>query len=79
MVAQARARSERVGEVEVGRVLVATDHGGDPALGPHGGGLGELPLGQDADTQARDLRQAHDRRKPRDPAAQDEHVEIEAF
>ena len=48
VVAQAGAGAQGVGEVEVGRVLVPAEDGGHAALGPAGGGLAELALGQDA-------------------------------
>ncbi len=50
-VAQAGAGGQRVGQVEVGRVLVTAEHGGDPTLRPAGGRLRELGLGQNADPQ----------------------------
>ena len=55
-VAEPGAGGEGVGQVEVGRVLVATEHGGDPALGPAGGGLLQLGLGEHAHPHAVDLR-----------------------
>ena len=45
-IAQAGSGGERVGQVEIGRVLVAPQHGSHAALGPTGGRLGQLRLGQ---------------------------------
>ena len=50
-VAQAGPGGQGVGQVEIGRVLVAAEHGGHAALGPPGGRLGELGLGQHADPE----------------------------
>ena len=50
-VAQAGSRGQRVGQMEVGRVLVAPEDGGDATLGPSGGGLGELGLGEHPDPE----------------------------
>ena len=50
-VAQAGAGGQGVGQVEIGGVLVAAEHGGHPPLGPAGGRLGELGLGQYADPE----------------------------
>ena len=43
VVAEAGTGGQGVGQVEVGRVLVAAEHGGDAALGPAGGGLASRP------------------------------------
>ena len=51
-VAESGTGGQGVGEVEVGRVLVAAEHRRHAALGPPGGRLGELCLGQDADPEA---------------------------
>ena len=78
-VAQAGAGLEGVGQVEVGRVLVLGEHGGHPALGPAGGRLGQLGLGQHADPDAAQHRAGRgpDRgRQPGDAAAEDEEVEL---
>ena len=50
-VAQSGSRRQRVGQVQVGRVLVAAEHRGHAALGPAGGRLGQLGLGQHADPE----------------------------
>ncbi len=60
-VAQPGAGAERVGEVEVGGVVVAAEDGGDAALGPSGGRLLQLALGQHPDAEAVAVR----RRAPR--------------
>ncbi len=80
VVAQAGAGAQRVGQVQVGRVLVAAEHGGHPALGPAGGGLRQLALGQHPEGQRgprrRDGFGETDRgRQPGDAAAQDQDVE----
>ena len=51
LVAQAGARRQRVGQVEVGRVLVAAQHRRDPALGPARRRLRQRTLGQHAEGQ----------------------------
>ncbi len=48
-VAQPGPGGQRVGQMEVGRVLVAAEDRGHAALGPPGGGLCQLALGQDPD------------------------------
>ena len=50
-VAQAGPGGQGVGQVEVGRVLVPAENGRHAALGPSGGRLGQLGLGQHADAQ----------------------------
>ena len=80
LVAQAGARGQGVGQVQVGRVLVAAEHGGHAALGPAGGRLGQHALGQHAERQRRRRRRARPRqpdrgRQPGDAAAQDQDVE----
>jgi hypothetical protein len=65
--------------MEVGRVLVATYDGRDTALSPCGGGLGQVPLGEDPDPQALHLCQADDRRQAGYPASEDEDIEVERF
>ena len=61
-VAQPRPRGERVGEVQVGGVGVVTgQHCGDAALGPPGGRLVELGLGQHADAHAEHVGCTHGR------------------
>ncbi len=75
-VAQPRTGGQRVGQVQVGRVLVAAEHRRDAALGPAGRGLGELALGQHPDVRrARAVGEADRRREAGDAAANDEHVE----
>ncbi len=49
LVAQPRPGGQRVGQMQIGRVLVAPEHRGDAALGPSGGRLGEHALGQHAE------------------------------
>ena len=46
LVAQAGPGRQRVGQVQVGRVLVGPEHGGDAALGPAGGRLRQHALGE---------------------------------
>ena len=48
LVAEPGAGGQGVGQVQIGRVLVAAEHGGHAALGPAGGRLGEDALGQHA-------------------------------
>ena len=45
--------AKRVGQMQVGGVLVAAHRGGDPALGPARGRLGQVGLGEHAHPQAR--------------------------
>src|SRR3546814_6601139 len=52
-VAQAGSRGEGVGEVQVGGVGVAAEHGRHSPLGPAGGGLLQLGLGEHADAHPR--------------------------
>ncbi len=75
-VAEPGAGGERVGEVLVGRVDVATEHRGHAALGPPRGGLVELALGEHPDAQTRLVGGAHGGRQPRHPAPDDEQVEL---
>ena len=77
-VAQPGPGGERVGEVQVGRVGIAGEHRGDAALGPAGGGLIELALGEHADAQAERVGGPHRGREPGHAAAQDEQVESRA-
>ena len=80
LVAQPGAGGQGVGQVQVGRVLVAAEHRGDAALGPAGGRLRQRALGQDAEGQRRSARRdgsgEPDRGgQPGDAAAQDQDVE----
>ena len=52
-IAQPRPRRQRVGQVQVGGVLVAAHRGGDPALGPARRRLGQISLGEHSDPQSR--------------------------
>ena len=62
--------AERVGQVEIGRVRVAAQHGRHPSLGPSGGGLRQLGLGEHPHSQ-RQLVGGPDRgRQPGHAAAQ---------
>ena len=80
LVAEARTGRQRVGQVQVGRVLVAAQHRRDPALGPARRRLGQRALGEHTERQggrggcARPG-QAHRGRQPGDAAAQDQDVE----
>ena len=75
LVAQAGSGAQRVGQVEVGRVLVARQHGGDAALRPTRGRLLELTLGENADTGAARAGRGEPRQKARHAAPDDEDVE----
>ncbi len=80
LVTEPGACGQGVGEVQVGRVLVAAEHGGHAALGPAGGGLGEDALGQHAQRGRRPSRrrqsgQPDGGREAGHPAAQDQDVE----
>ena len=76
LVAQAGAGGQGVGQVQVGRVLVAAEHRGHAALGPAGGRLGQRALGQHAEREgAARPGQPHGGRQPGDAAAQDQDVE----
>ena len=75
-VAQPGAGRQRVGQVEVGGVGVAAEHGGHAALGPAGGGLLELGLGEHADPHAVDLGGPHRGRQPGHAGAEHEQVEV---
>ncbi len=80
LVAQSRAGSQSVGQVQVGRVLVAPEHRGHAALGPAGGRLRQRPLGQDAEGETRSARRDGSGEPDRggqsgDTAAQDQDVE----
>ncbi len=86
-VAEPGPGGEGVGQVQIGRVLVPAEHRGHAALGPTGGRLGELGLGQDADPEPSAPRpaaptgpahrsgQAHRGRKAGDAAPEDQDVE----
>ena len=84
-IAQPGAGGQGVGEVEVGGVLVATQDRGHTALGPAGGGLGQLGLGQYPDPESATVTfaagrtqrrsEAHRSGQARHPTAQDEDVE----
>ena len=73
LVAQAGAGGERVGQVQVGRVLVAPQDRGDAPLSPARGRLGEHALGQDA--QGRRPGEPDGGGQAGDAAAQDQDVE----
>ena len=75
-VAQPGPRGEGVGEVQVGRVGVGREHGGDAALRPAGRRLRELGLREHADPQAQLVGGADGGRQAGHPAAQDEQVEL---
>ena len=75
-VAQPGAGGERVGQVEVGGVGVAAEHGGHAALGPAGRGLLELGLGEHADAHAVELGGPHRGRQPGHAEPSDEQVEV---
>ena len=51
-IAQPGPGRQRVGQVEVGRVLVLRQHRGHAALGPPGGRVRQLPLRQHPDAQS---------------------------
>ena len=69
LVAEPGPGVERVGEVEVGGVGVAVQHGGDAALGPAGGRLRQLALRQHADPHAVRVGGPHRGRQPGDAGA----------
>ena len=79
LVAQAGAGRQRVGEVQVGRVLVGAEHRGDAALGPARGGLRQRALGQHAERQRRrrpaGTGQPHRGRQAGDATPEDQDVE----
>ncbi len=75
LVAQACPGAQRVGQVEVGRVLVAGKDGGNPPLRPTSGRLVELTFGYDSHAVAAPLGKAHGGRQPGHAAADDEDVE----
>ncbi len=76
-VAQAGAGGQGVGQVEIGGIGVAAQDGGHPALGPPGGGLMEVGLGQHAHPDSgMGGRGLHSRREAGDPAAKDEQVQV---
>ena len=70
---------QRVGQVQVGRVGVAAEHGGHAALGPPGGGLIELGLREHPDPHPRHRgRGPHRGGEAGHPAAEHEQVELRA-
>ena len=75
VVAQPGAGGQGVGEVEVGRVGIAAQHGGHAALGPPRRGLGQLALGQDADPQPVDVGRPHRGREAGDAGPEHQQVE----
>jgi hypothetical protein len=75
VVAQPGARRQRVRQVEVGRVGVAPQDGGDAALRPAGGGLVQLGLGQHPHPQAVVASRPDRGREPGDAGPQDQQVE----
>ena len=74
-VAQPGAGGEGVGQVEVGGVGVAAEHGGHAALGPASRGLGQVGLGEHAHAHAGPGCSPNRRRQPRHPAPEHEQVE----
>ena len=85
-IAQSGAGGQGVGQMEVGRVLVPAEHGGHTSLGPTGGRLGQLRLGQHAHPDvpgrtspspvgAQGGGQPHGGRQPGHTTAQNENVE----
>ena len=75
LVAEAGSGAQRVGEVQVGRVLVAGQHGGDAALRPARRRLLELALGEHADAGSAELGETDRRRQARHAAPDHEDVE----
>jgi len=82
LVAEAGPGAERVGEVEVGRVLVPAKDRGHATLGPPGGGLAQRAFGEDAEREGgagsgrSDGSGEADRgRQPCDTAAENQDVE----
>src|SRR5205085_10545681 len=77
-VAEPGTGGERVGEVEIGRVLVAGEDGGDTALRPPGRRLVELGLGEDTDSHPGPGRGSDCGREPGDAGPEDEQIECQA-
>src|SRR5258706_303337 len=75
--AGAGAGRQRVGEVEVGAVVVGRQDGGDAALRPAGGGLVQLGLGEHADTEAGARGGPNSSGQPPDATPQHEEVEVD--
>ena len=77
LVTEVGPGGQRVGQVQVGRVLVPAEHRGHAPLGPPGGRLGEVALGQHAHPEGAtvDTGQPDGRRQAGHPAAEHEHVE----
>ena len=74
-VAQPGPGGQGVGQVEVGGIGVTAEHGGNAALGPAGGGLVELPLGDHADGQSQ-VGGPHRGRQAGHPAAHHDEVQM---
>jgi hypothetical protein len=74
-VAQSAACPQRVGEMQVGRVLVTGQHGCDAALRPPRRRLLELTLREHPDAGLGEPSQPNGGREAGDPAPDDEHVE----
>ena len=75
-IAQPRPRRQRVGEMEIGGVLVAAHRRGDAPLGPARRRLGQVGLGEHAHPEARRRGQADHRGQARHARAEDEDVEL---
>jgi hypothetical protein len=74
-VAQSRSGAESVRQVEVGRVLVAGQHGSDASLRPTCRRLLQLALGENTDPGPAELGKANRRGQARHPAPDHEDVE----
>jgi hypothetical protein len=75
-VAQPGPGGQGVGQVEVGGVgVLGAEDRGHAALGPAGGGLVELALGEHPDPQPVGVGGAHRGRQPRNPRPQDQEVQ----
>ena len=75
-VAQAGPGGQGVGQMEIGRVLVTAEDGGHAALGPAGGGLGELRFCQDPHPHARHLGQPDHGRQAGHARTENKNVEL---
>ena len=77
-IAQPCARGQRVGQMQVGGIGIATEHCGNATLGPSSRRLFEWALGEHADSNSGLGRRPHRRREPGHARTHDEKIEFGA-
>ena len=75
-ITEAITGCQRVGQMQIGRIGIATEHRGDTALRPPGGGLLERPLRENPDPQSVPVGGADRGGKTGDAGAHHEEIEF---